>query len=375
PFTAFISRSLSTIENTSAIANYGSAIINAHNYISSQWSSLQEKSSYVAGLTLEAFYNTPFSTSLETELYQFLQTEFEQDSDGVYWTDSVVGYRALGKDVETTANALRMLATIDYGDNANIIQEAIQWIISQQRKWGWYTTADTSAAIQTFIALGDFVSDEITGTVELTVNGLTIDVLEYIDDEDVIVENYNLNKYLVGGVNEITLDRSGNGKVIYYLSVEQVLREELSVNYPDNLEGKPGDVIQIPVNITNPSTEIVPINVNVDLLDESGSVVEGQSQTFSVISTTEMVTFSYALPSIEGKIILKGIQLQYSLADTTNVLSQSNGQISSIFGPLEIEIDQNSVGSLLKISNAQKLVKNSKQSLSQYEMILEKDSM
>ncbi|MHA2278476.1 MAG: hypothetical protein ACXAC2_22075, partial [Candidatus Kariarchaeaceae archaeon] len=343
PFTAFIARSLSTITNESALPNFDNALSKSRTYIESNWN--LEQSSYVAGLTLEAFYDPLLVTSFENDLIQYLIDEFKDYGDGLHWRDAQPGYRALGGDVETTANALRILATTDYTgpDPLNeIIREGIQWIILQQRQWGWRSTADTAAAIQTFIVLSNQASDEITGNVDLAFNTLT-DKITYSGDSEPEVGHYNLKDYSIPGMNFLDINRSGNGKVFYYLSTEQVLREELELTYPSTLQGKPGETINIPVLIHNPSEELISINVNIELLDTNGESMEFQNGFFGMISDSQTINFTYKLPNNEGKLALKGINLEYSLADANNLLSQSGGEITTIYGPIELEITNSPV--------------------------------
>ena len=254
PFTAFVTRGLSTIANKSLLTDYGTVMSLAHDFIETQW----VNSSYVAALTLESFYNTPYSTFLESNLIQHLQNEYVLDPKlGIYWTDLKKGYKALGKDIETTSTALRVLATIDYGTNAILIQEAIQWIVSKQQRWGWYSTADTSAAIQAFISLSEYESKAILGDVDVIINGNNIASIKYLNDTTPEVSTYKLDDFMKDGENFLNIVRQGSGKVLYYLTTEQTLRQEIVVSYPSTLQGKPGSTIQIPVTLTNPSTEIL----------------------------------------------------------------------------------------------------------------------
>jgi hypothetical protein len=374
PFTALIARSLSTIANETVLPNYNLSLSKSHNYIESTWNF--EQSSYVAGLVLEAFYDTSYETTFENDLIQYLVDEFKDYGDGLHWSDSQTGYRALGGDVETTANALRMLATVDYSgpDPLNeIIREGIQWIILQQRQWGWRSTADTAAAIQTFIVLSNQASDAITGNVALEFNSFT-DEITYSADSEPEVGHYNLKDYSVPGTNYLDINRSGDGKIFYYLSTEQVLREELELDYPSIIQGNPGETVDIPILITNPSEELVSINVNIELLNTNGETVEFQNGFFGMISDSQLINFTYKLPNNEGKLVLKGINLEYSLADVNNLFSQSSGEITSIYGPIEIEITNTPV------INSYEYLKNQfgtniRSKVSELNLVQEKDSI
>src|SRR3989304_2102700 len=117
-----------------------------------------------------------------------------------------------------------MLAEVNFGAHASLIQNAIMWIASKQRGWGWYNTADTAAAIQAFMAVANVSSSTISGLVSISLNGIPLGSVNFSSSADKIATSFDLDDILTKGANNITISWSGTGIVVYYFRLLQTLR-------------------------------------------------------------------------------------------------------------------------------------------------------
>ncbi len=228
--TAYLVRTLQFVSVLSSDMN--SAVQAGLDRIESLWQDDSLRSSFGASLYYLALHMGSFSdATIEATLISYLKSSRVSENGMIYWdkpSSSWYWYN-LGGSVEVTAYSIQALAEADYMGNLPLIQDAMRFLMERRDQWGWWGTADTSAAISTFIALqnletameplnftGDiniYVNDEFISTMEIDASiHQPTDILTYLDT------------YLDSGENEITLEIDGTGQLSYFIEVQQILR-------------------------------------------------------------------------------------------------------------------------------------------------------
>ena len=242
-----------------------------------------------------------------------------------------------------------MLAEVNFGAHASLIQNAIMWIASKQRGWGWYNTADTAAAIQAFMAVANVSSSTISGLVSISLNGIPLGSVNFSSSADKIATSFDLDDILTKGANNITISWSGTGIVVYYFRLLQTLRTEIILSIPDGITGGSGDTITIAVLLENPSEEINPIDL---ILESSFNELTEEARQSIYIPELEakfLANMSYTLPLTPGSIQLPGVILKYSLVDRNDPTIRSQGVIRSQVGPILVSSTSQTAKSFLKL--------------------------
>lgn len=138
------------------------------------------------------------------------------DKGFAFWGGEKFQYRWQNDNVQGTAFAVKALLNIE--GNSELVSKAVRWLLRKKQGYSWRSTQETSVVI---FALTDYlkITNELNPDygIKVKVNGkefLNSRVDEksiYTEPQKIVVNFSNLKK----GKNEITIEKSGNGKVYF----------------------------------------------------------------------------------------------------------------------------------------------------------------
>lgn len=138
------------------------------------------------------------------------------DKGFAFWGGEKWHYRWQNDNVQGTAFAVKALINIE--GNSELVSKAVRWLLRKKQGYSWRSTQETSVVI---FALTDYlkITKELNPdyTVKIKVNGKeffssSVDEKSiYTEPQKVVVDHQHLKK----GNNEITIEKSGNGKLYF----------------------------------------------------------------------------------------------------------------------------------------------------------------
>ncbi|RLI60554.1 MAG: hypothetical protein DRO88_14195, partial [Promethearchaeia archaeon] len=215
-----------------------------------EWDTADYRGSYGAALYYLAVHNTTFENTIRsTELINYLLNSKKTQNEEIFWTFSSSNYwywGYFGGIVEITANVIMTLAEDDFLGHFPLLQKSTQFLLSHKGRYGWWTTADTSSAIQALIFMKNHtITSEIVefnGTLDITLNDEPDPVyrLNYTDEWIPAQIQLLISPDLETGNNTITLNSSGNGQYYFMFETTQIVRTEPTIEIPSDLVVSPG---------------------------------------------------------------------------------------------------------------------------------------
>jgi uncharacterized protein YfaS (alpha-2-macroglobulin family) len=138
------------------------------------------------------------------------------DKGFAFWGGEKFQYRWQNDNVQGTAFAVKALLNIE--GNSELVSKAVRWLLRKKQGYSWRSTQETSVVI---FALTDYlkITKELNPdyTVKIKVNGKeffssSVDEKSiYVEPQKIVINYADLKK----GMNEITIEKSGNGKVYF----------------------------------------------------------------------------------------------------------------------------------------------------------------
>jgi hypothetical protein len=260
------------------------------------WADTSLRSPYAAALWYMGIADSAYSNpAIEADLINYIKSEKISIDGMIYWDNpSDLWYWSnLGNEVEMTAYSIQALAKDDYVNNFVIIRQAIDYLMERRNRWGWWSTADTSAAILTFTALQNLNASlnamNFTGTIDILVNSTEIISLNLTTEShapsDILVD---ISNSLTIGENIISIELDGEGELSYYFTSNQILRYQpaITLNPPAFEE----DVMSIVVNLDDlpPNIYLADVEIKFTGIPEA---IQVETEQYSEI--TEIIDDAY----------------------------------------------------------------------------------
>lgn len=340
-------------------------IVSALDFLENQWSQEDYQGSLGAAVLYLATHDTVYEdSSLTDSLITYLLENKQTGPQGLFWTFDAEnnwywGY--FGGSVEITANAIMALTGDDYLGHYPVIQKATQYLLRQKNQYGWWSTADTSAAIQALMYVKEQAIDQeiidFNGTIDITINDAVnpFYTLNYSDGNIPSEIQLRLDAALTPGFNQITIDSSGNGSFVYVFESTQIIRVEPTVEIPASLEVNPSDSFEVAVNLTNLQNWISLENLQLDLIGLNSNFEfsnPGGSHIYLAHfdpEDTQNFAFDLIAPSEQGRYQIGNIKI------SADVVYQNPSDNSSTYqhfyreiGPIECVVEEGSPSSAKK---------------------------
>jgi uncharacterized repeat protein (TIGR01451 family) len=357
---------LKTLLSSSEITSVMNASINlALNNLESLWLSPNNRSSYGAALLYIATAGTDYeNTSFNNNLIDFLKNNYTISDDTIYWDRPQEDYwywRNLGNNVEITSYATWALSLDDFSLNYPLIKKAVQYIIEKRNRWGWRTTADTSAAISSLTAINNLTHSieivDFEGNSTINVNDAENDQFELNLTESSHHPNeiqLTLSNFINSGSNSVNISLDGTGQISYILNTVQILRSNPIVEIPELIEVKTSENFYLLVNFTNIDPRMPLKDATVSMVGIPENLIDS-STVYTLIAPVlvdgNQIPFVLKAPSNEGVYSIDGITVS-GYIEFLNPLDNSTSRqlFHKTLGPITVIINDNSVSSSSNIN-------------------------
>ncbi|MHA2037713.1 MAG: MG2 domain-containing protein [Promethearchaeota archaeon] len=333
------------------------AIISAVEEFTNLWNSGDMKSTYSASLfyiaTLGSIYE---NITLNNELIQFIKVDKKVEEDTIYWesdTSSIWYWRKLGKKVEITSYATLALAMDDYINNYALIQKAVRFLLNSRNRWGWGSTADTSAAIIALTEINGIMINggiiDFNGTISIVINNNTppqyfLNVTDSNSHPDEIL--LKLSDFMIENPNTINITLNGSGKICYIFESVQILRSNPKIEIPEIIEVSKNEHFYFPIEFSNIDERMPLVDTTISLLDVPDNFSDPEAEykiDYPLIVNGSKIYFPLVAPNIDGDYILEGVSIlgyiQYN--DTSNNSSRFQ-PFQRTIGPIIIRVGSHS---------------------------------
>ncbi|MCW1300653.1 MAG: hypothetical protein OH363_05125, partial [Candidatus Parvarchaeota archaeon] len=256
-----------------------------------------------------------FSDADETDV-KVVEKLVSLAKENTYWDGESMSYcrwcyRKQG-DIETTAYAAIALLKTSDARYMQLCQNAINWIISRKGYYGWESTKDTSAAL---LAISEYLQKASTETtinadLDVYVNGMKVASYHIDQANKEILRKLDIKNYLIKGNNEVRIEKTGEGKLYYTLSVEQIRKSYgMNVTYIsvdkkyDKSKVGVGEMINVNINLS--SREPIYYVILEDTIPAGFEIDESSLRTTNNIVRYEINgnTLSYFIISLQQENI------------------------------------------------------------------------
>ncbi|MHA1932345.1 MAG: alpha-2-macroglobulin family protein, partial [Promethearchaeota archaeon] len=349
--TAFIIKTLLSSKNITSQMN--TAIASAVAEFTNLWNSGEMKSTYGASLfyiaTLGSIYE---NITLNNALIQFIKDNKKIEEDTIFWesdTSSIWYWRKLGRKVEITSYATLALALDDYINNYALIQKAVKFLLNQRNRWGWGSTADTSAAINTLTEINKIMITggiiDFNGTISVIINDnlppqYILNVTDSNNHPDEIL--LRLKGFIEEDPNTINITLEGSGNICYIFESKQILRSDPKIEVPEIIEVSKNEHFYFYLEFSDIDERMPVVDTTISLLSVPDNLSDSEAN-YTIISPliTNGSKFYFPLvaPNIEGDYFLEGVSiLGYIQYNDTSSNSSSFQHLQRTVGPTIIRV-------------------------------------
>ncbi len=240
-----------------------SARSNALSYLESNAGQAQDI--YTKAITAISILSNGGSSSIVKSIVDdILSLQSVSESGGVYWrqTQSTETYSSgIGADIETTA--LVGLLLLKKGGYNDIIGQILAWIVEQKDSFGtWSTTQGTVLALRFLIGSLDNETTEANATIKVSANGSPETTIVVTPADSDVLRLIDLKEYIIYGENDISIEFSGEGSMMYQAVArwyvpgeESTYSGPLTINVTyDKTDLQVNDIVGVTVEISNISS-------------------------------------------------------------------------------------------------------------------------
>ncbi|QEE16955.1 MG2 domain-containing protein [Promethearchaeum syntrophicum] len=329
------------------------------------WESPNNRSSYGAALLYIATAGTYYENmTFNSNLIDFLKNSYIVAQNTIYWDKPQEEYwywRNLGNNVEITSYAAWALSIDDFSLNYPLIKKAVQFIIEKRNNWGWMTTADTSAAINSLTAIKNITTSielvDFEGNATINVNNAEIPQYELNFTESSHQPNeiqFSLSNLIDYGTNSINITLNGTGQISYILNSIQILRSNPLVEIPETIEAKPNENFYLDVNFTGIDPRMPLMDTKVSIIGIPENITNPSSVytiNAPILIDGDRLLFGLKAPNHEGIFSIDGISVS-GFIEFLNPFDNSTSRqlFHKTLGPVNVIISENSVSSSLNIN-------------------------
>ncbi|MBN2155879.1 MAG: hypothetical protein JW776_07530 [Candidatus Lokiarchaeota archaeon] len=367
---------------TSAMEN---AIQSGIDFLNADWLNVNHQSPYGAALYLISTWNTPYENdTIKTSMLSYLLAERKSTATTAYWeNDAFYYWRNLGNSVEITAYATLALALEDYLGNYAIIQKAVKFLLDSKSTWGWWSTADSSAAIYTLTELTKFSESlpvlDFNGTVNISVNSKIPQIIYNLTDASYSPSSIltEISRYIVDGQNEINITTIGTGQLAFIFTSTQIIRYVPVINIPELIEINTDEFFNVTVDIDPFYEDLTLSEVSLSMINvpEIFQVSAYEySKTFTTITEGKSVNFTLHAPSELGTYSVDGFYVSMLLLINSDL--DDPLLYHKMIGPVEINVLEEDVSASISKQSPAVLTPLNSKSLSanlDYEIALQKE--
>jgi len=287
------------------------------------WNAGDMQSTYGASLFYIATSGNIYENiTLNNALIQYIKDNKEAEENTIFWesdTNSIWYWRKLGNKVEITSYATWALALDDYINNYALIQKAVRFLLKQRNRWGWGSTADTSAAIAALTAINGIMTGggiiDFNGTISVTVNNhispqYLLNITEFNNHPNEIL--LNLYDLITENTNTINITLDGFGKIWYIFESVQILRSSPKIDVPEIIEVSKNEQFYFHVEFSMIDERMPLVDTTLSLLNVPQNFFDPAANytIFNpIIVNGSKLYFPLIAPNIEGDYFLEGVSI------------------------------------------------------------------
>ena len=294
---------------------------------------------------------------------RLLDTRTEKDEQA-WWTSQETGVYATGASASVETTGLAVQALLKSGESSTIAAKALRYIASKKDASGtWGTTQATIMALRALLLSTEKGSADVQGTVEITLNGQTVQTLTLTADNNDLYHQFVFPRIDAKAANTVGLRFAGKGGLAYQVVgryfvpwSEKPANEPLSitVNY-DRTRLAQDDVATATATVKNnlaKAANMVMVDLGIppgfDLLSEdlqsyqekSAGLKSGRLQKFSLTATQAILYFDLFAAG-ETITVKYRLQAKYPIRARTfqsRVYEYYDPDVNSVAKPVQLEV-------------------------------------
>lgn len=210
--TAYIGWSLATT------GYQGPEVDKARQYVASHMTGKED--AYTLAVMANFAVDSGKDKAFTDRMIETLAAKATDDGKLAFWkqdTETPSTAREGSADLETTALAVQAL--LKSGTKGALAKKGLDYLTSNKDAFGnWQTTQATILALKAFIlSFTKGANADTSGTIEITVDGQTVDRLEITRENNDLLHLVDLKAYTHGGTHKVGLNFNGKGSMQYQL--------------------------------------------------------------------------------------------------------------------------------------------------------------
>jgi hypothetical protein len=349
--TAFTLKTLLSSKNITSQMN--TAITSAVSEFTDLWILGDMQSTYAASLFYIATLGTVYeNVSLNNALILYIKNNKKVEDDTIFWesdTNSIWYWKKLGNKVEITSYATLALAMEDYVTNYALIQKAVRYLLNQRNRWGWGSTADTSAAIHALTQIREIMNSsgiiDYNGIISIIVNNNATPqyFLNFTEPsshpEEILLY---LSEFITENSNTINITLNGSGTICYIFESVQLLRSDPKIEIPEMIEVSKNQHFYIPIEFYDIDERMPIVDATISMLNVPEDFSDpGATYTIfdKIITNGSKYYFPLVAPNNEGDYLLEDVSIMgYIQYNNTSTNSSKYQPFQRTIGPINIRV-------------------------------------
>ncbi len=296
---------------------------------------------------------------------KLLDARTEKDEQA-WWTSQETGVYATGTSASVETTALAVQALLKGGEASAVAAKALRFIASKKDSSGtWGTTQATIMALRALLLSTEKGSADVQGTVEITLNGQTVQTLNLTPDNNDLYHQFVFPRIDAKAANRVGLRFTGKGGLAYQVVAryfvpwsDKPANEPLTitVNY-DRTRLAQDDIATAKATVRNnlaKTANMVMVDLGIppgfDLLSEdlqsyqekSAGSKSGRLQKFSLTATQAVLYFDSFAPG-ETATVKYRLRAKYPIHARTfqsRVYEYYDPDVSSVARPVQLEVNK-----------------------------------
>jgi uncharacterized protein YfaS (alpha-2-macroglobulin family) len=364
--TAYIAWAL---ENT---GYHGPAVEKALQYVESHMNAKADTYTLavVANFAVEYGNGHDKNSAFTRQAMQTLLDARTERDDQVWWSAEETSVYATGTSAAVETTGLAVQALLKWGQASATARKALTYIASKKDASGtWGTTQATIMALRALLLASEISSADVRGTVEVTLNGKTVEKLVLTPDNNDLFHQFVLKEIVPptkSQTNSIQLHFDGTGDLAYQVvgdyfvpwpvSDKPTVKEALSIDVIyDRTQLSQNDIATATATIKNnlgKSANMVMVDLGIppgfDLLSEdlqdyqekTAGSASGRLEKFSLTATQAILYFNAFAP--DSTVTLKfRLRAKYPIRAHTfqsRVYEYYDPAVTATAKPIQVEV-------------------------------------
>ncbi|HNW82022.1 MAG TPA: MG2 domain-containing protein [bacterium] len=229
-------------------------------YLESKASSAEDV--YTKAMTAIALVKSGGSSTVINKLVgEIIDLKVEDENGSAHWEQTVnTETYSSGDNANLETTALVGLLLLEKGGYSDVADQILAWIVSQKDSFGnWSTTQGTILALRFMIESLNNGTSEADATVKISANGSPEMTVVITPEDSDVLRLIDLKEYLVYGTNNISIQFTGTGSMMYSAAATWYVPGEeetstgpltIDVQY-DKTQLNVNDTVGVTVNIKN----------------------------------------------------------------------------------------------------------------------------